>query len=55
MVVTAHHKNNQAYEWDYQQFLDDSLTYIFMMGQQKLEQIVTNLWWQEKIRLLQLL
>ena len=43
MVVTAHHKNNQAYEWDYQQFLDDSLTYIFMMGQQKLEQIVTNL------------
>lgn len=43
VVVTAHHKNNQEYEWDYRQFLDNSLTYVFMMGHEKLEQIVINL------------
>lgn len=43
MVITAHHKNNQDYEWNYRQFLDNSLTYVFMMGHQKLELIVEKL------------
>lgn len=42
-VITAHHKNNQANKWDYHQFLNDDLTYVFMMGHEKLEQIVASL------------
>lgn len=42
-VITAHHKNNQDDQWDYHQFLNDDLTYVFMMGHEKLEQIVTSL------------
>ena len=42
-VITAHHKNNQADKWDYHQFLNDDLTYVFMMGHEKLEQIAASL------------
>lgn len=42
-VVTAHHKNNSEREYDYTRFLDDELTYVFMMGLSELENIVKEL------------
>ena len=41
-VVTAHFQNQQD-EWDYQRFLNDDLTYVFMMGKAKLSVIVEQL------------
>ena len=41
MVVTAHHQNEK--EWDYHRFLNDDLTYVFMMGLSELPTIVENL------------
>lgn len=42
-VVTAHHQDNQEHQWDYQRFLNDDMTYVFMMGKAKLEMIVHQL------------
>lgn len=42
-VVTAHHKNDTEYEWDYHEFLNDHKTYVFMMGLSELERITEGL------------
>ena len=42
-VVTAHHKNDTEYEWNYNEFLNDHKTYVFMMGLSELERITEGL------------